>query len=79
MDLSKTRAYLHDPSEHLDDDERRTSQHLIELQDLMLGSVAQLDGEPCPNFATLPKPEQTKIVCTRLRAIAKSRTQLLGR
>lgn len=79
LDLSKTRAYLHDHSEHLDDDERRTSQHLIELQDLMLGSVAQLDGEPCPDFATLPKPEQTKIVCTRLRAIAKSRTQLLGR
>lgn len=79
LDLSKTRTYLHDHPEHLDDDERRTSQHLIDLQDRLLGPAAQLDGEPCPDFATLPIPEQTKIVRTRLRAIAKSRTQWLGR
>ncbi|THF60378.1 hypothetical protein [Pseudothauera rhizosphaerae] len=79
LDLSKTRAYLHDHPEHLDDDEHRLSQHLIELQGHMFGPEARLDGEPCPDFATLPKPEQRKIVRARLRAIAKSRTQLLGR
>lgn len=79
LNLSKDREYLHNHSEYLDDDERQVTQRLVEIQDLMLSPEAHLGDEPCPNFATLSKVEQGKIVRARLRAIAKSRTQLLGR
>ena len=79
LNLSKDREFLFSHSEHLDDDELRITQRLVEIQDLMLGPEACLDGEPCPSFATLSKVEQGKIVRARLRAIAKSRSQLLGR
>lgn len=79
LNLSKDREFLHNHSEHLDDDELRITQRFVEIQDFMLGPEAHLGGEPSPNFATLSKVEQGKIVRARLRAIAKSRTQLLGR
>jgi hypothetical protein len=79
LNLSKDREYLHNHSEHLDDDEHRITQHLVEIQDLMLSPGAHLGGEPCPNFAALSKVEQRKIVRARLGAIAKIRTKLLGR
>lgn len=79
LNLSKDREFLLGYSEHLDDDELRITQRLVEIQDFMLSPEAHLGGEPCPNFATLSKVDQGKIVRTRLRAIAKSRTQLLGR
>lgn len=79
LNLSKDREFLHNHSEHLDDDELRITQRFVEIQDFMLGPEAHLGGEPCPNFATLSKAEQGKIVRARLRATAKSRTQLLGR
>lgn len=79
LNLSKDREFLHNHSEHLDDDELRITQRLVEIQDFMLSPEAHLGDEPFPNFATLSKVEQGKIVRARLRAIAKSRTQLLGR
>jgi hypothetical protein len=79
LNLSKDREYLQNHPEHLDNDEFRTIQHLVEIQDNMLGPEAHLGGESCPNFAALSKAEQGKVVRARLRAIAKSRTQLLGR
>lgn len=79
LNLSKDREFLHNHSEHLDDDELRITQRFVEIQDFMLSPEAHLGDEPCPNFATLSKVEQGKIVRARLRAIAKSRTQLLGR
>lgn len=79
LNLSKDREFLHNHSEYLDDDERQVTQRLVEIQDLMLSPEAHLGDEPCPNFATLSKVEQGKIVRARLRAIAKSRTRLLGR
>lgn len=79
LNLSKDREFLHNHSEHLDDDELRITQRLVEIQDFMLSPEAHLGNEPCLNFATLSKVEQGKIVRARLRAIAKSRTQLLGR
>jgi hypothetical protein len=79
LNLSKDREYLQYHPEHLDDDEYQIIQHLVEIQDLMFSPEAHLGGEICPNFATLSKVEQRKIVQARLRSIAKSRTQLLGR
>lgn len=79
LNLNKDREFLRNHSEYLDDDEFRITQRLVEIQDLMLGPEARLADEPWPNFATLSKVEQGKIVRARLRAIAKSRTQLLGR
>jgi len=79
LNLSKDREFLHNHSEHLDNDELRVTQRLVEIQDLMLSPEAHLGDEPCPNFATLSIVEQGKIVNARLRAIAKSRTQLFGR
>lgn len=79
LNLSKDREFLRSHPEHLDDDERRITQRLVEIQDLMLSPDASLGDETCPSFATLSKREQGKVVRARLRAIAKSRTQLLGR
>ena len=79
LNLNQDREFLHNHSEHLDDDELRITQRLVEIQDLMLSPEAHLGDEPCPNFATLSKVERGKIVRARLRAMAKSRTQLLGR
>jgi hypothetical protein len=79
LNLTNDREFLHSHSEHLDEDELRITQRLVEIQDLMLSPEAHLDGDLCPNFATLSKVEQGKIVRARLRTIAKSRTQLLGR
>jgi hypothetical protein len=79
LSLSKDREFLLSHSEHLDDNELKITQRLVEIQDLMLSPEAHLDGEPCPSFATQSKSEQGKVVRARLRAIAKSRTQLLSR
>lgn len=79
LNLSKDREYLHNHPEHLDNDEFGIIQHLVEIQDHMLSPEAHLGGESCPNFAALSKAEQRKILRARLRAIAKSRTLLLGR
>ena len=79
LNLSKDREFLQNHSEHLDEDERRVIQRLVKIQDLMLRPEAHLGDEPCPNFATFSKAQQGKIVRGRLRAIGKSRTQLLGR
>jgi hypothetical protein len=79
LNLSKDREYLQYHPEHLDDHEHQIIQRLLEIQDLMFSPEAHLGGEICPNFATLSKVEQRKIVQARLRSIAKSRTQLLGR
>lgn len=79
LNLSKDREFLLSHPEHLDDNELKITQRLVEIQDLMLSREAHLDGEPCPSFATLSKSEQGKIVRAGLRAIAKSRTQLLSR
>lgn len=79
LNLSKDREFLQNHSEHLDEDELRITQRLVEIQDLMLSPEASLGEEPCPNFANLSKVEQGKIVRAKLRAIVKSRTQLLGR
>lgn len=79
LDLSKEREFLNHHPEHLDEHELGVTQRLVELQDTVLGPEAYIDDEPCSNFATLPKIEQGKIIRTRLRSIAKERTQLLGR
>lgn len=79
LNLSKDREFLHNHPEHLDEEELQISQRLVEIQDVMLSPEASLGEEPCPNFVTLSKVEQGKIVRARLRTIAKSRTQLLGR
>lgn len=79
LNLSQDREFLHNHSENLGDDERRVTQRLVEIQDLMLSPEAHLGDELCPNFATLSRVDQGKIVRARLRAITKSRTQLLGR
>jgi len=78
LNLSKDREYLQNHLEHLDEHEHQIIQRLVEIQDLMLSPEAHLGGEICPNFATLSKAEQGKIVRARLRAVAKSRTLLLG-
>jgi len=80
LNLENDRQYLQNHPEHLNDDELRIIQRLVEIQDHMLSPEAHLGGgESCPNFAALSKAEQRKIVRDKLRAIAKSRTLLLGR
>lgn len=79
LDLSAEREYLDSHPEHLDENELRIIRYLVETQNLISGPKARLDGEPCPDFVALPKSEQSKIARARLRAIAKSRTQLFGR
>ena len=79
LDLSKDREFLLNHSEHLDDSELKVIQRLIEIQNAMLSKDAYLDGQPCSDFSTLSKAEQGKLVRARIRAIAKSRAQLLSR
>lgn len=79
LNLDNDRQYLQNHPEHLNEDELRIIQRLVEIQDHMLSPEAHLGGDSCPNFAALSKAEQRKIVRARLRAIAKSRTLLLGR
>jgi hypothetical protein len=77
--LEKSREYLQNHAEHLDDAEHDITQRLAQIQNLMLSPEAQLDGEACPNFNTLSGVERGKLIRERLRLIAKSRTKVLGR
>lgn len=79
LNLDQERAYLQHHSEHLNENELRGIQYLVEFQDRMIGPEAQVEGEPCPNFDSLSRVEQAKLIRSRLRAVAKVRTKLLGR
>lgn len=79
LDLDKSREYLQNHTEHLDDAEHEITQRLTQIQNLMLSPEAHLDGEACADFSTLSGVERGKLVRERLRSIAKSRTKALGR
>lgn len=77
LDLEKDREYLKDHVGHLDDDERKIIQRLVNLHDFVSGPEAHLGDEACPGFGDLSKSEQAKLIKSRLRAIDKDRNNLL--
>ncbi len=79
LDLDKSREYLQNHAEHLDDAELEITRRLTQIQNLMLSPKAHLDGEACPDFHALSGVERGKLIREKLRSIAKSRTKVLGR